>query len=109
MKKPLYSVAALLLLSGAALAAPADPAYRYLGTHAGGPADDLIPEGRPAPTVRVVKDPAYLYGGTHAGGPADELIREGRPAPTVRVLRDPAYRYGGTHAGGPADALNPTE
>ncbi|WP_375462091.1 hypothetical protein [uncultured Enterovirga sp.] len=105
--KTLYSVAALLLLSGAALAEPADPAYRYSGTHAGGPANALIPEGRPAPSTPVVKDPAYRYSGTHAGGPANALIPEGRPAPSTPVVKDPAYHYSGTHAGGPANDLNP--
>ena len=105
--KTLYSVAAMLLVSGAALAQPADPAYRYGGTHAGGPADALIPEGRPARPVLVRESPTYEYGGTHAGGPADALIPEGRPLPAIPAVRDPAYRYGGTHAGGPANDLNP--
>lgn len=82
-------------------------AYEYSGTHAGGPADALIPDGTPAPIVPVVKDPAYRYAGSHAGGPADALIPNGTPAPIVPVVRSPAYRYSGSHAGGPADALIP--
>ena len=61
-----------------ALAQPADPAYRYSGTHAGGPANDLLSStgGRPAPIRHTYSDPAYRYSGTHAGGPADGLIGE---------------------------------
>jgi hypothetical protein len=87
-----------------------DPAYRYSGTHAGGPADDLIPTGGILRPVRTLnRDPAYRYSGTHAGGPANDLISMGaaRPAPVRQVYRDPAYRYSGTHAGGPADELIP--
>jgi len=44
-----------------ALAQPANPAYRDSGTHAGGPADDLIsPTGDiPAPIRHTYSNPAY--------------------------------------------------
>ena len=60
------------------LAQPANPAYRYSGSHAGGPADALISQtrGRPAPSRLAYSGPAYRYSGTHAGGPANDLIGE---------------------------------
>jgi hypothetical protein len=91
------------------LAQPIDPAYRYSGQHAGGPADALISptDGSPLPTWHAYSDPAYGYSGQHAGGPADNLISpmNGRLLPTWHAYSDPAYRYSGQHAGGPADAL----
>ncbi|MET7245001.1 hypothetical protein ABZT49_16725 [Methylobacterium sp. EM32] len=55
---------------------PVDPNYRYSGTHAGGPANALVPAGAPVPVTRGATDPAYRYPGSHAGGPADALIPE---------------------------------
>jgi hypothetical protein len=104
MRKLIF-IAAALAASAPALAASVDPAYRYSGTHAGGPADALIPTGVPQPVRHVYRDPAYAYSGTHAGGPADALIPAGVPQPVRHVYHDPAYAYSGTHAGGPADAL----
>jgi len=103
-----------LVAFGLAAASPAwaspDP-YRYSGTHAGGPADDLVSStgDRPKPVRKPYANRAYRYGGTHAGGPADALISVtgGRARAVRRVYANPAYRYGGTHAGGPADALIP--
>ncbi|GJD53154.1 hypothetical protein OPKNFCMD_5925 [Methylobacterium crusticola] len=103
----LLSVALVAASTGAALAQDGNAAYRYSGSHAGGPADALIPAGPPAPVVRRPVDPAYRYAGSHAGGPADGLISAGRPAPVAPRRVDPAYRYSGSHAGGPADALIP--
>ncbi len=100
-------VVTLLLASSAAFALEPDPAYRYGGTHAGGPANALIPVGKPKPVAKRKVDKAYRYGGTHAGGPADLLIPEGKPQRVVKVKRNKAYMYGGTHAGGPADELIP--
>lgn len=73
------SIAAALAL-GATLATAASaqttsPAYRYAGSHAGGPANDLIPTGAPRAVVRPVRSPAYAYPGSHAGGPANDLPR----------------------------------
>ena len=61
-----------------AFAQPANSAYRDSGTHAGGPADELLSPtgGIPAPIRHTYSDPAYRYSGTHAGGPADGLIGE---------------------------------
>ncbi|GJD60864.1 hypothetical protein [Methylobacterium frigidaeris] len=98
-------VVLLTLTTNLAAAQGAGNAYEYAGSHAGGPADALIPNGVPAPIVPVVRSPAYRYSGSHAGGPADALIPDGVPAPVVPVVRSPAYRYSGSHAGGPADAL----
>ena len=100
---------AALVATTPVFAQSSDPAYRYSGTHAGGPADALIPTGGILPARKVYRDPAYRYSGTHAGGPADDLIGMGgaRRAPARHVYRDPAYRYSGTHAGGPADDLIP--
>ena len=76
------------------LAGPADPAYRYSGTHAGGPADDLISPtgGRAKPTRKAHRNPGYRYSGTHAGGPADAFIGNGRPAPIRHPIRPIAIR-----------------
>jgi hypothetical protein len=93
-----------------AFAQPANPAYRDSGTHAGGPADELLSPtgGVPAPIRHTYSNPAYRYSGTHAGGPADDLLSPtgGRPAPIRHTYSNPAYRYSGTHAGGPADGLS---
>ncbi|GJD53697.1 hypothetical protein OPKNFCMD_6474 [Methylobacterium crusticola] len=50
--------------------------YRYAGSHAGGPADALIPDGTPQPVPQRVRAPAYRYSGSHAGGPANGLARD---------------------------------
>src|SRR4051812_2302173 len=70
-----------------ALAQPADPAYRYSDTHAGGPADDLLNStgGVPAPVRHTYSDPAYRYSDTHAGGPADDLISPTGGIPRVHA------------------------
>jgi hypothetical protein len=107
MRKPAL-VAIAIALASPALAQSADPAYRYSGQHAGGPADELISPtgGVPRPVGRTYQDPAYRYSGNHAGGPADALIPEpGGPVPFTHGYSDPAYRYSGQHAGGPADDL----
>src|SRR3954463_1055429 len=92
-----------------ALANPVNPAYRYSGTHAGGPADALLSRtgGRPARIRHAYSNPAYRYSGTHAGGPADALLSPtgGRPARIRHAYSNPAYRYSGTHAGGLADPV----
>ncbi|KMO32190.1 hypothetical protein VQ02_24210 [Methylobacterium variabile] len=109
----LLPVLLLLASTGAATAqdhgrpAAKDDAYAYAGSHAGGPADALIPNGVPLPVHRRSVDPAYAQSGSHAGGPADALIPDGTPVPVTRRVVDPAYRYSGSHAGGPADALIP--
>lgn len=100
----------MLLLTAAAQGASAQDgvsAYKYSGSHAGGPADELIANGTPVPVIHHPVDPAYRYSGTHAGGPADTLISNGTPAPAGAHRSDPAYRYSGTHAGGPANDLIP--
>jgi len=108
----MHKVALVAFALAAATPAWASPdPYRYSGTHAGGPADDLISAtgGRPKGVRKAYVNRAYHYGGTHAGGPADALISAtgGRAVAVRRVYANPAYRYGGTHAGGPADALIP--
>ena len=62
-------------LATAASAQTTSPAYRHAGTHAGGPAGDLIPSRSPRAVVRPVRSPAYAYAGSHAGGPANGLPR----------------------------------
>lgn len=74
--RSILPVVLLTLTTNLAMAQGAGRAYEYAGSHAGGPADALIPNGTPAPVVRPVKDPAYRYSGSHAGGPADALIPE---------------------------------
>jgi hypothetical protein len=81
-KLSLIAVAALAVATPA-LARSVDPAYRYSGTHAGGPADDLISTGAPRAVRGAYRDPAYLYAGSHAGGPANALI--GRTAAVAPV------------------------
>lgn len=81
------------------------PAYKYSGSHAGGPANDLISNGSPRPVVRPEKNKAYRYSGSHAGGPANDLIQSGKPRPVKRPVVDKAYRYSGPHAGGPANDI----
>ena len=98
-------VLAMLLTASTSFAAEGNKAYEYSGTHAGGPADALIPNGTPVPATPPVRNPAYEYSGTHAGGPADALISDGTPVPAKPPVRNPAYEYSGTHAGGPANAL----
>ena len=70
-------LAAALLVATAtfAMATERDPAYRYSGPHAGGPAAALIPSGVPQPVERPWTAPAYRYSGPHAGGPANDLPR----------------------------------
>ncbi|MFE1599020.1 hypothetical protein [Methylobacterium sp. ID0610] len=107
MMRHMLPILVFAVSTGAALAQDAPNPYRYSGSHAGGPADALIPDGTPRPiTHRAVTGP-YEYAGSHAGGPADALIPDGTSAPTLRRVVDPAYRYSGSHAGGPADALIP--
>lgn len=80
MTSRITAIAAALAL-GATLATAASaqtpsPAYRYAGSHAGGPANDLIPTGARRAIVRPVRSQAYAYAGSHAGGPANGLPRE---------------------------------
>ena len=73
------SIATALILGAtlvtAASAQTTSPAYRYAGSHAGGPANDLIPARAPRAVLRPVRSPAYAYAGSHAGGPANGLPR----------------------------------
>lgn len=80
-------------------------AYRYSGTHAGGPANALISNGVAKPVRRPEKSAAYAYSGSHAGGTANGLISNGTPKAVARPVKGAAYRYGGSHAGGPANGL----
>ena len=52
-----------------------DPAYRFSGSHAGGPADALIPNGTAQQIMHREIASAYRYAGSHAGGPANGLAR----------------------------------
>ena len=74
-----FRIASAAVILGAALStsaiAQAAPAYRYAGSHAGGPANALIRSGSPRAVVRPVRAPAYRYAGSHAGGPANDLPR----------------------------------
>ena len=76
MTMALAGVIATSVIGGSAFAQGTSRAYRYSGTHAGGPADALISStgGVPKPVTHRVHDRAYRYSGTHAGGPADALI-----------------------------------
>lgn len=74
MKNLVLASIVFLWFGPAALAGSADQAYKYSGTHAGGPANDL---NRSRPVVAKPyqpRDAAYRYSGTHAGGPANDLI-----------------------------------
>ncbi|GJD99416.1 hypothetical protein GMJLKIPL_1333 [Methylobacterium isbiliense] len=105
--RSILPVVLLTLTTNLAMAQGAGRAYEYAGSHAGGPADALIPNGTPRPVTPPPARGAYEYAGSHAGGPADALIPNGTPAPVVRPMKDPAYGNSGSHAGGPADALIP--
>ncbi|WP_407526963.1 hypothetical protein [Methylobacterium oryzisoli] len=105
--RPILPVVLLALTTNLAAAQGAGRAYEYAGSHAGGPADALIPNGTPRPVTPPPAGGPYQYAGSHAGGPADALIPNGIPAPIVHPVRDPAYRYSGSHAGGPANDLIP--
>ncbi len=103
MKLFISTAIVVALFSSAAEAQSGSSAYKYSGTHAGGPANDLIPHGNPRAVVRTEKNKAYRYSGTRAGGPAGDLIPSRKPLSVKRSARGQAYRYSGPHAGGPAN------
>lgn len=103
MKSTLLALVPLAIFGTAAMAQSSGNPYRYSGPHAGGPADDLIPSGKPVAREHHPTSPAYRYSGQHAGGPADDRIPAGKPRAVVRPEKAPAYRYSGSHAGGPAN------
>src|SRR4051812_50196412 len=79
-----------------ALANPVNPAYRYSGTHAGGPADALLSPtgGRPGRIRHPYSNPGDRYSRTHAGRAAGAPVRGGRVAPVDPALLAPS-RGGG--------------
>lgn len=106
MKLKMLSAVLLVVSTTAAMAQTTAPAYRYSGTHAGGPADALIPNGEAQPVQKHETSEAYRYSGPHAGGPADALIPNVTPQTVEPQFTAPGYRYSGPHAGGPAKDMS---